>query len=160
MDDGGLLCYCRAGFEPDLAAELTARAAQAGLAGWARTQRDSGFVVFAGDDAMALSCALPFHELIFARQKLRLLAELRGLDPKDRITPMLEALANAAAAQPGPSFGELVMEHPDSDAGIPQTKTPPASNRWRLVQDCDDAQAATASLVTAGATSSADERIR
>ena len=28
-----LLCYCRAGFEPELAAELTERAAQAGFAG-------------------------------------------------------------------------------------------------------------------------------
>ena len=32
----GLLCYCRAGFEPDLAAELGDRAADAGIAGYAR----------------------------------------------------------------------------------------------------------------------------
>ena len=30
----GLLCYCRAGFEPELAGELTERAAEAGFAGW------------------------------------------------------------------------------------------------------------------------------
>ena len=39
----------------------------------------------------ALAQALPLRELIFARQKLRLLAELRGLDAKDRITPILAA---------------------------------------------------------------------
>ena len=114
----GLLCYCRAGFEPELAAELTERAAEAGLAGYARTQRDSGFVLFACDEAEALARALPFDALIFARQKLRLLAELRGLDPRDRISPMLEALQGQS--QTGQArFGELVMEHPDSEAGKP-----------------------------------------
>ena len=108
-----MLGYCRAGFEPELAAELTERAAQAGFAGYARTERDSGIVVFACDDADALSQALPWSSLVFARQKLRLLAELRGLDPKDRITPMLAALPADAR------FGELVMEHPDSEAGKP-----------------------------------------
>ena len=108
-----MLGYCRAGFEPELAAELSERAAQAGFAGYARTERDSGIVVFACDDADALSQALPWSSLVFARQKLRLLAELRGLDPKDRITPMLAALPADAR------FGELVMEHPDSEAGKP-----------------------------------------
>ena len=37
----GLLCYCRQGFEPELAGELSERAAQAGIAGYARTERDS-----------------------------------------------------------------------------------------------------------------------
>ena len=114
----GLLCYCRAGFEPELAAELTERAAEAGLAGYARTERDSGFVLFACDEAEALARALPFDALIFARQKLRLLAELRGLDPRDRISQMLEALQGQS--QTGQArFGELVMEHPDSEAGKP-----------------------------------------
>lgn len=109
----GLLCYCRAGFEPELAAELTERAAQAGRAGYARTERGSGFVVFAADDARALSRALPWRDLIFARQKLRLIAELHGLDPRDRIAPMLSALPADA------HFGDLVVEHPDSDAAKP-----------------------------------------
>ncbi len=109
----GLLCYCRQGFEPELAGELTERAAQAGVAGYARTERDSGVVLFFSEDAAALNQALPFSELIFARQKLRLIAELRGIDPKDRIAPMLEALLGRGR------FGELVMEHPDTDAGKP-----------------------------------------
>lgn len=109
----GLLAYCRQGFEPELAGELTDRAAQAGFAGYARTERDSGYVTFICDDADALSRAVPFSHLIFARQKLRLLAELRGLNPSDRIAPMLEALQGL------PRFGELVMEYPDSDSGKP-----------------------------------------
>lgn len=120
----GLLCYCRAGFEPELAAELAHRAAEAGFAGYARTERDSGFVLFLDegathDDAGALSRALPWSSLVFARQKLRLIAELRGLDPKDRIAPIIAALSHRASATQGPPYGDLVMEHPDSDAGKP-----------------------------------------
>ncbi|MDO4709682.1 MAG: 23S rRNA (cytidine(2498)-2'-O)-methyltransferase RlmM [Pseudomonadota bacterium] len=110
----GLLCWCRAGFEPDLAAELTERAAEAGFAGYARTERGSGHVIFHCEDAAALNAALPWRELVFARQKLRLLAELRGIDTQDRISPVLAALENT-----GQGFGELWLEHPDSDAGKP-----------------------------------------
>ncbi len=109
----GLLCYCRQGFEPELAAELTERAGHAGIAGYARTQRNDGYVVFASDEAAALDRALPWRGLIFARQKLRLLAELPQLDPADRISPIIAAL------QGQPRFGDLWVEHPDSDAGKP-----------------------------------------
>lgn len=133
MTTEGILCYCRPGFEPELAAELTERAAARGLAGYARTERNSGHVVFAGDDGLALTGALPFRELIFARQKLRLLAELRDLDPKDRIAPMIEALcgrgfspdsapdASSSGLKPllQQRFGTLIVEHPDSDAAKP-----------------------------------------
>jgi 23S rRNA (cytidine2498-2'-O)-methyltransferase len=110
----GLLCYCRAGFEPELAAELTARASAAGLHGYARTERGSGHVVFASDDSAPLSRALPWRDLVFARQKLVLLAELRDLDPRDRITPIVDALANSDTR-----YGTLVAEHPDTDAAKP-----------------------------------------
>ena len=92
---------------------MTDRAAQAGFAGYARTERGTGFVLFACDDADALSRALPWSTLIFARQKLRLFADLHDLDPGDRITPIIAALPEDIR------FGELVMEHPDSDAGKP-----------------------------------------
>ena len=136
----GLLCYCRAGFEPELAAELTERAAEAGHGGYARTERNSGHVLFLADDGEALSEELPFAELIFARQKLVLIAELRGLDPKDRIAPMLDALAmfcgsdasrdsasedaqavrsRLASLLQKQAFGTLVVEHPDSDDAKP-----------------------------------------
>jgi 23S rRNA (cytidine2498-2'-O)-methyltransferase len=118
MTTQGLLCYCRPGFEPELAAELTERAAARGLSGYARTERNSGYVVFIGDDSDALTQALPFGELIFARQKLQLITELRGLDPKDRIAPMLEALGHGTVGQ-GPPYGTIVVEHPDSDEAKP-----------------------------------------
>ncbi|KAF1704349.1 23S rRNA (cytidine(2498)-2'-O)-methyltransferase RlmM [Pseudoxanthomonas suwonensis] len=112
----GLLGYCRQGFEPELAAELGERAAAAGIAGYPRASRDDGYVLFiTGDaaDARALGRALPFRDLVFARQKLRLFAELRGIDPKDRLPPLLAALPE------GLRVGDLWVEHPDSDAGKP-----------------------------------------
>lgn len=109
----GLLCYCRQGFEPELAAELTERAALAGLPGYARANRNDGHVLLLGVDGVALQRALPWRGLIFARQKLILIAELRDLDPGDRITPMLAALEGQ------PRFGDLWVEHPDSDAAKP-----------------------------------------
>jgi 23S rRNA (cytidine2498-2'-O)-methyltransferase len=109
----GLLCLCRQGFEPELAGELTERAAHAGVAGYARAQRNDGYVLFATDDAAALSKALPWRGLIFARQKLVVLAELPQLDPSDRITPILAALEGQQR------FGDMWVEHPDSDAGKP-----------------------------------------
>ena len=112
----GLLGYCRQGFEPELAAELGERAARAGIAGYARASRDDGYVLFVTSEeteALALMRALPFRELVFARQKLRLFAELRGMDPSDRLTPLLAAMPG------GVRFGDLWVEHPDSDAGKP-----------------------------------------
>ena len=111
-----LFCWCRAGFEPELAAELTERAALAGQPGYARADRGTGYVEFIGEDAAALSRALPFEHLVFARQKLLRLADLRGLNPADRITPVLDALNALGPVAP---FGELWTEHPDSDTGKP-----------------------------------------
>ncbi|MBJ7576156.1 23S rRNA (cytidine(2498)-2'-O)-methyltransferase RlmM [Luteimonas sp. MC1828] len=122
----GLLCYCRAGFEPELAAELGERAAAAGHAGYAVTDRDSGYVRFLvpGGDAHALSRALPWRDLVFARQKLQLLADLPALDPRDRIAPIIAALQSASVAGPPAAagqapYGTLLVEHPDSDAAGP-----------------------------------------
>ncbi len=113
MTSSGLLCYCRSGFESDLAAELGEGAAAADIPGYARAQRDSGCVEFLCDDAAALSAALPFASLVFARQKLELFAQLRGMDPKDRLAPIMDALAGRGR------YGALHVEHPDSEAGKP-----------------------------------------
>ena len=107
----GLLCYCRAGFEPDLAAELADHAARVGVHGYARTRRDDGYVVFITPGPLA--GAMPWQDLIFARQRLDLVAEIAGMSPTDRITPILDALAF------GGRYGELWVEHPDSEGGKP-----------------------------------------
>jgi len=113
--DAGLYLPCRAGFEPECAAEISERAATFGVAGYAKTERNSGYVRFLGlpaEDQISLCRALPWRSLIFARQRLSVFAELRDLDPKDRLAPVLEAMAGR-----GVVFGELSMEHPDADGG-------------------------------------------
>jgi 23S rRNA (cytidine2498-2'-O)-methyltransferase len=127
----GLLGWCRAGFEAELASELAERAAHAGRSGYPRTERGSGHVLFIehgdGDPdpldgghwtpppgtPAALAQAAP----IFARRTLRLCAELRGLDPADRIGPLLAALGPSGPELP--RYGDLVVEHADSDSGRP-----------------------------------------
>jgi len=114
----GLLCLCRPGFEPELAAELSQRAAEAEIPGYARTDRGSGLVQFLVADTetgIQLDRALPWRSLIFARQKLRLLADLPALDPSDRVTPLLNALRERSVRP----FADLLVEHADSDAARP-----------------------------------------
>ncbi|KRG71243.1 23S rRNA (cytidine(2498)-2'-O)-methyltransferase RlmM [Pseudoxanthomonas dokdonensis] len=123
----GLLAYCRQGFEPELAAELSTRAAKVGYPGYARTERNSGYVVLVADDSAALNHALPWRDLIFARQKMQLLGELKGLDPSDRISPIVQllhhyhppAVTGTTEAERRPAYGEVWVEHPDSDAAKP-----------------------------------------
>ena len=109
-----LLCYCRQGFEPELAGELTERAAQAGIAGYARTERDSGYVRVllrgrrrAGSRAAVLAADLRAAEAAPAGRTAR-----AGSERPHR------ADAGGAAACPhrgtAAAYGELVMEHPDT----------------------------------------------
>jgi 23S rRNA (cytidine2498-2'-O)-methyltransferase len=115
-DRPGLLAWCRPGFEGELAAELTERTAAVGIAGYARAQRGEGYALYllAEDDDGAAARALPWRGMIFARQMLRLRAELRGIDTTDRVGPVVGALARCA---PRSGWGDLIVEHPDSDEG-------------------------------------------
>ncbi len=111
----GFYLPCRAGFEPECAAEIADQAARFGVPGYPKAERDSGFVRLLGLDLAAQALAekrLSWRALIFARQCLPVFAELIELDPKDRLSPVL-----AAVAAWGQRFGDLWMEHPDADEG-------------------------------------------
>ena len=107
---GTLLLYCRAGFEAECAQEIQALAAERQVAGHCRTERDSAFVRFVQDSDTPFAPA--WRELIFARQSLLQLAELKGMDPRDRIAPMLEVLAGR-----GQAYADAWVETPDSAQG-------------------------------------------
>jgi 23S rRNA (cytidine2498-2'-O)-methyltransferase len=112
-----ILLYCRPGFEPEAAAEIAARAAAAGHAGYPQAERESGYVRYLGLEppaAAALDRAVPASSLIFARQKLLQFDELKQLAAGDRLGPLLDAVARR-----GERFGEVWVEHPDSDAARP-----------------------------------------
>ncbi len=109
----GIVVYCRAGFESEAAQELDAIAAQAGVAGFARTERNSGFSEFvltqqgAPDALLRL---LGWSRLIFGRQSLAVIGQFKALPREDRLTPLLAVLP------PGFRVCDIWVETPDSDA--------------------------------------------
>ncbi len=109
----GLLGWCRQGFEPELAAEYQSKAAELGVAGYAKAQRDSGYVEFLCEDAAALSQQLGTNSLIFARQSIGMLASLPNLPREDRITPILNVLREMGLN----GFGSVAVEYSDADSG-------------------------------------------
>jgi 23S rRNA (cytidine2498-2'-O)-methyltransferase len=116
-DCAALLLPCRPGFEPECAAEIADAATRIGGNGYPRTERGSGLVRFealTADDASVLDRRLPWRDLIFARQKLLAFAELTALSSRDRLTPMLAILRER-----GECYGDLFVEHPDSDEARP-----------------------------------------
>jgi 23S rRNA (cytidine2498-2'-O)-methyltransferase len=114
----GVVVYCRAGFEGEAAQELDATAAHAGVAGFARTERNAGFAEFvltqqgAPDALLRL---LGWSRLIFARQALAVIGQFKGLPREDRLTPLLAALP------PGFGVRDVWVETPDSDESKPLT---------------------------------------
>ena len=68
-----LALYCRAGFEKEMAGEITENAAELGVFGFANLKENSGYVIFEcyqAGDADRLARELQFNQLIFARQMI------------------------------------------------------------------------------------------
>lgn len=87
-----LALYCRIGFEKEVVAEITDRASERGVFGFARVVENSGYVIFEcyqPGDADRLAREIPFNRLIFARQMIVISDLLENLDPQDRISPIL-----------------------------------------------------------------------
>ena len=105
--------YCRQGFEKECAAEITAKAAELEVFGFARVKDNSGYVLFEcyqPDDADRLAREIPFRELIFARQMLVVGELLRDLPPEDRVSPIVGMLIGVVDRG-----GELRVEVPDTN---------------------------------------------
>ncbi|MCR1565967.1 23S rRNA (cytidine(2498)-2'-O)-methyltransferase RlmM [Mixta sp.] len=108
-----VLLYCRSGFEKECAAEITDKAAQRGVYGFARVKENAGYVLFEcyeATDADKLARELPFSELIFARQMVVAGELLRDLPPEDRISPIAGMLNGVVE-----KGGELRVEVPDTN---------------------------------------------
>ena len=110
----GLLTYCRAGFENDLANELQDKASQLEIFGYPQAKSNTGFVLFntyQDEHAELLAKKLPFSELVFARQQFACLQVLENMSPDDRVSPILAACADF------PLCGDLRVEYPDTTDG-------------------------------------------
>lgn len=106
-----LLITCRTGFESECAQELTEYFSNRGAHGFARLQRDSGFLVFESADGNPLP-PVQSSELIFPRQCLAIGEHFSDLDTKDRITPILEWLGRHVN-----TLSDIWTEAPDSPEG-------------------------------------------
>ncbi|GAA4876672.1 23S rRNA (cytidine(2498)-2'-O)-methyltransferase RlmM [Ferrimonas pelagia] len=109
-----VLLHCRPGFEKDCAAEITDLAAAAGVYGFPKLEKNSGFVLFEGyapQDGERLMEQLNFGRMIFARSWFVITAELQEMDPSDRISAVMSALEGL----PNKS-GKLWVESGEGDA--------------------------------------------
>lgn len=105
--------YCRSGFEKECAAEITAKAAQLEIFGFARVKENSGYVLFECyqlEDADRLIREVPFRELIFARQMMVVGELLKDLPPEDRVSPIVGMLTGVVE-----KAGELRVEVADTN---------------------------------------------
>ncbi|AWK14234.1 23S rRNA (cytidine(2498)-2'-O)-methyltransferase RlmM [Candidatus Fukatsuia symbiotica] len=126
--------YCRAGFEKECAAEITAKATEQGVFGFARVKENCGYVLFEcqqHEDADNLLKQLPFQDLVFARQMIVVGELLRNLPPNDRISPIVGMLTDVIE-----NAGELRVEVADTNESKALLKfcrklTVPLRNRLR-----------------------------
>ena len=103
------LLYCRPGFEQDCSqeAQRQARSQRPVIAEQPDMLTDSGYAVVTLNEQ-----TLHYSELIFARQLIRLHQTINALPERDRLTPILAAVA----ALPG-NFSALWLEVPDTNDG-------------------------------------------
>ncbi len=103
------LLYCRPGFEQDCAQEALRQARQQSLV----IATQPPILANSGYAAVALNeQTLSYCELIFARQLIRLHQTIEALPERDRLTPILAAIATLPGA-----FGALWLEVPDTNEG-------------------------------------------
>jgi 23S rRNA (cytidine2498-2'-O)-methyltransferase len=110
-----LLFQCRAGFEKEVAQEVTTLAGGMGAGGFVKARPDSGFAVFHPHEEAAgveFGERIAFPHLVFPRQVLRVGEMLTDLPETDRVTPIV-----AAAQALGARFSALWLETPDTNDG-------------------------------------------
>lgn len=112
-----LLAYCRAGFEPDLVAEFTAKFGATPQAILATPL--SGFVLatFGYKNAKRAAALADWREWIFARQMLRANATPIALSTNDRVTPIVAAAKAWLIEQGVTKLSALWVEYPDTNDG-------------------------------------------
>lgn len=107
-----LVLYCRAGFEKECAAEITAVAAEWGVAGYCKAKPDAAYVQFVPGDAAQSGLLQRIHpgDLVFARQVVYGTQFLKDLPVTDRLQVLLPAIREA-----GTNFSDLRLETADTN---------------------------------------------
>ncbi len=113
-----LALYCRAGFEKEAAAEITDKATQLNIFGFARVIENSGYVIFEcyqPHEADRLVREIPFNQLIFARQMMVVSDLLQDLPPQDRISPIIAQYQRIERLVPLHQSNEIRVETADTN---------------------------------------------
>lgn len=107
-----LLVHCRSGFEADCAAELTARALEAGADGHPEYRDNEAYVRWmpSRDGGKGRPWAPDFGDLVFARQMLTHCRQVDIDDPSERVAAIVEV-----AKRMGQRFSTVWLEAPDAD---------------------------------------------
>jgi 23S rRNA (cytidine2498-2'-O)-methyltransferase len=111
------LGYCRAGFEPDLAAEFSALAGAKPSDILAVPLSGYVLITFGGRDVKKAAAQLHWPKMTFARQFLRADADVVALPTNDRVTPIYEAAEKFLVACSVEKINALRVEYPDTNDG-------------------------------------------
>lgn len=120
-----ILALCRAGFEKEVAAELTELAALNELAGYAKTKEKAGYVEFicpSHSELLQLLSSIEFTELVFIRHWLVAHEAVVISNPKDRVSPLLQAMTGLIEALGIGSVSRIEPIHLDTNEGKSLTK--------------------------------------
>lgn len=92
-----IVALCRAGFEKEVAAELSELAAGRAVAGYVKARDNSGYVEYicpSAGDALTLITQIPFQSLTFVRHWLLAEQIVTLSDSEDRVSPLKQALSS------------------------------------------------------------------
>lgn len=145
------LFYCRSGYEADLLAEIDYKLARVGQFGYARFSKDAGFLRYQLTSSAGKSAStnliqqhrimLNLDDLIFARQKSRIVAEVWFADLQDRVGAILKQVSHILGSETSgvQRFGDIRVEYPETESGKHMAKfskkfTVPLRNALRKAQ--------------------------
>lgn len=111
-----ILVSCRPGFEKECAAELSVRANQLQIAGFPKTQQDSGYCLFRFHEPLRLSSVDQFSwsSLVFARSVVFVPNQPLEVPGDDRVGPIMEHVKGWGKKF---QFDFLLVESADSEDG-------------------------------------------
>lgn len=114
-----MLFYCREGYEADLAAELDYCSASQKLYGYSQVVPNSALVRYQLYQPLTKQHraeSFPWRDLIFARQRLCVLADIAFTDTQDRVASILAYLSEFTDLQEN-NLGDVLVEHADNEKG-------------------------------------------
>ena len=115
-----LIALCRAGFEKEVAAELSGHCSAMALSGYAKTQVNCGYVQFVfhnAEQARTFIESIPFRQMIFVRHWMLCSGVCADLGAEDRATPLVGQLKDVCESFGITAFQSLGAINLDTNDG-------------------------------------------